>query len=233
MAAKKAKLVLAIFTSVGFAFIIILQTRGLSKEEGSATWEKLIASLPDSIEGWNTSELPIGETESVTETTIDVLGSDHVIHREYKKSSTTLTLFIVHWPSGSKVLPREVAFHSPDHCWTRVGFERNIISNDFSFNYSGRTLAPGKFRRFEIQDQKLFVVFWQLFGKEVVSFTDEDEIVPSDKSFLDDFISGRAWHRQEQYFVRLSCNRDFRNLSENEVLISIFQSLAPIGIEEQ
>jgi hypothetical protein len=221
---------LVLFLPVVLICISLLQIFDFRASDDSDTFGELSTALPTQFIGWEVRDIPIGETESISEATKEILGSDNIIHREYKKSGMILTVFVVHWSFRNKVLPREIAFHSPDHCWTRVGFQRKKYDDDYVLNIPGAKIYDGKYRVFSIQKLNIDVVFWQTFGGEVINFTKGEELVPKDTTILDDFISGRAFKSCEQYFVRISSNVDILTIKDTPLFYEIANALRPIGI---
>lgn len=225
-------MILAACVFGGLLLFTLVQFINLRTAHGPDTFGQVMENLPAEDEAWEVSELPIGETEAVGAATIDVLGSDNIIHREYKKSATVITVFIVHWSAKNSTMPRQIAFHSPDHCWSRTGFERTMLDDYYSLKNQSIDVKAGKYREFKSSHQTHYVLYWQMFGKEVLSYTQGDEVVPSDKTVLDDFFSGRAFKAEEQYFIRITSNVMFDQLSSNPMLNRILTSLSTVGLND-
>ena len=223
-------MVLAVSVFGGLLIFSLVQFINLRTAHDPDTFDQILEYLPAEDETWEVNELPIEETEAIGAATIDVLGSDHIIHREYKKSATTITVFIVHWSAKNSTMPREIAFHSPDHCWSRTGFKRTMVNDYYLLENRSEEVKAGKYREFKSNYQTHYVLYWQMFGEEVLSFTKGDEVVPSDKTVLDDFFSGRAFKAEEQYFIRITSNVKFGQLSSNPMLNRILTSLSIVGL---
>ncbi|NRA25621.1 MAG: exosortase-associated EpsI family protein, partial [Opitutales bacterium] len=169
--------------------------------------QPLDSLIPRDLPGWTVKDLPLAETEELRGRVEEILDFDDYVSRVYTRGSTQLILYIAYWKPASTTMVN-VQKHTPDSCWVLNGWEKTEAEEPINI---GEVMArhPSQYRIFEKNGQEQSVVFWHVIG-------DRGFIQPEDKGF-----GYLTWHyltefgtsqKAEQFFVRISSNREIRNV---------------------
>lgn len=188
--------------------------------------------IPAEMSGWEIEDLDLGPTESVTERSYQLLQLDDFVHRSYKRGDIRFSVYVAYWKPG-KMPVRLVNQHSPDRCWTEVGFK--CIDREWNVlrSVDGETLQPAQWGVYELGDTKQYAYFWHIVGGEAHWYGGERINTRSSVSSLwEDFRKfGLNVHR-EQFFIRIVSPEPMDGLWEVEGFQEIMADLAALCLAE-
>lgn len=200
--------------------------------EGSLT-APLKEAIPDQLAGWEVEDLDLGPTESVTQRSYDLLNLDDFVHRSYKRGDTAFSVYVAYWKPG-KMPVRLVNQHSPDRCWTEVGFTCTDREWNVRRSVEGEDLQPAQWGVYELGDSVNYTYFWHIVGGEAHWYGGERINTRSSISSLwEDFRKfGLNVHR-EQFFVRVVSAKPMDALWEMPGFQAVMADLADLCLAEQ
>ena len=205
------------FVNLGIGGVVLCAVVGL---QVYAAWTplpqptlsgSLAEHLPGEISGWTVKALPLGETEAVRNQAARSLNFDDFVYHEYSRGPVRFTVYIAYWKPG-KMPVRLVNAHSPDRCWTRVGWRCRAMKFEVAPETKRGDLIPGQWRIFAKEDLLQYVFFWHIVGKKAFSYGRFGNRPPWSVALIDLYRNGLN-QRREQFFVRLSSNHSFSDLS--------------------
>ncbi|MEX0321434.1 MAG: exosortase-associated EpsI family protein [Puniceicoccaceae bacterium] len=190
--------------------------------------EKLEDLIPESLVGWEVEDLDLGSTESVRERSHSLLKLDDFVHRSYRRGDRSFTVYVAYWEPG-KMPVRLVNQHTPDRCWTEVGFTCTDREWNVERSVNGRELQPGQWGIYELNDYKHYTYFWHIVGGEVHWYGGNRINTRSSLSTVwEDFRKfGLNVHR-EQFFVRIVSPQPMDDLWEEEGFNTVISTLADL-----
>lgn len=189
-------------------------------------------TIPSQLPGWEVEDLDLGPTESVTQRSYDLLRLDDFVHRNYSRAGSSFSVYVAYWKPG-KMPVRLVNQHTPDRCWTEVGW----TCTDREWNvrrYAGDIpLQPGQWGIYEIGDYTNYTYFWHIVGGEAHWYGGERINTRSSlTSIWEDFRKyGLNVHR-EQFFVRIVSREPMDDLWEKEGFQTVMKDLAGLCLAE-
>jgi len=218
--------------------LVLLIAAGLSvlsrfqPEPESTLTRPLAESIPAQLTGWQVEDLDLGPTESVTQRSHDLLRLDDFVHRNYRRGDHSFSVYIAYWKPG-KMPVRLVNQHTPDRCWTEVGWTCTDREWNVEREVNGRPLQPGQWGVYELQGYVNYTYFWHVVGGEVHWYGGERLNTKSSlTSIWDDFRKfGLNVHR-EQYFVRIVSREPMDKLWEDEGFLEVMSDLADLCLAE-
>ncbi len=184
------------------------------------------ALLPGSAAGWQVV------TPNDLYQFADILQTSHLFERTYlrktgAKDFVQFTVYIAYWPSGQASVSR-VASHTPDACWPGAGWTPHpLIDAQEAPELPGLILSPGERRLFQsAQGYRQNVWFWHLYDGRVLNHRD-----PYSVPALLEIALQYGFRRQgEQFFIRLSSNKPWRELAEEPLVREIMSNLTTLGL---
>ncbi len=194
----------------------------------STLTQKLDILIPSTLPGWEVKDLDLGSTESVTARSHSLLKLDDFVHRSYSRGDRSFTVYVAYWESG-KMPVRLVNQHTPDRCWTEVGY----ICTDRKWNIertvNGKQLQPGQWGIYELNDFKNYTYFWHIVGGEVHWYGGNRVNTRSSLSTVwEDFRKfGLNVHR-EQFFVRIVSAQPMDDLWDEAGFNTVLSDLADL-----
>ncbi len=225
---KKLSLLILISSLLSF-FCVYLWVGSLSASKATSIPD-LETMLPNAIPGWSVEELPVGETEEVKRRMGSILNYDAAIVREYSKGLTKVQVYLSYWTPG-KAHFRLVYGHTPDVCWVNGGWSLDVRDPAYKFQLDGDpalTLKTAQYREFVIGSERLRVMFWQLLDGEPFTYGNYGE-PPATAIFTD--ILSRGFHQKpEQWFIRISANRDFESIRNDPGFRELMYSMRQFGL---
>ena len=189
--------------------------------------------IPDNVPGWEVENLDLGPTESVTERSYNLLRLDDFVHRQYRRGDKSFTVYIAYWKPG-KMPVRLVNQHSPDRCWTEVGWTCTDREWNVERSVNGRELQPGQWGVYELNDYKNYTYFWHVVGGKVHWYGGERINTQSSlTSVWEDFRKfGLNVHR-EQFFIRVVSREPMDDLWNEPVFQEIMGNLADLCLARE
>jgi hypothetical protein len=217
---------------IAFAIVgvtVVLQIyRGSQTPPPPSLTEDLSEIIPAQLEGWTVRELELGATEALRERSEQLLNLDDFVQREYSRGGKSFTVYIAYWTPG-KMPVRLVNQHTPDRCWTEVGF----VCTDREWNLQDLPteahLQPAQYGIFEKEDLTLYTYFWHMVNGEAHWYGENRVNTRSSLAsvWIDLKKFGFNVHR-EQFFVRLSSAHPFDELWEEPGFQVILQDLSKL-----
>jgi hypothetical protein len=182
--------------------------------------------LPPSSEGWQVY------SDADMQRFGEVLQTHSLVQRQYQKphpdgGRIEMTVYIGYWAPGQST-PSQVALHTPDGCWPGAGWIR-VPSQTTSMDLSSalRTLPSAEFRLFKSPSGSVEKVwYWHLYGGKPI-----EQLNPYSIPQLLRMALRFGLHRNsDQFFIRISSNRDWEDLSREPLLNDILQRLQTHGL---
>ena len=162
----------------------------------------------------------------------DILQTSHLMERTYLRTMgngqfTQLTVYVAYWSSGQASVSR-VASHTPDACWPGAGWTvRPLVDSRQTPLLTGLPIAGGEHRFFTSPEgYPQNVWFWHIYDGRVISYRD-----PYSVPALFQIALQYGFRRQgDQFFVRVSSNKSWRELADEPLVREIFTNLKTIGL---
>jgi Protein of unknown function (DUF3485) len=187
--------------------------------------------LPPAPEGWIMKDRPIAETPEMKQAVGELLNFDDGVFVDYiNTAGDRLSVYIAYWTPG-KMSHRLVAGHTPDICWVGAGWEKkyegvtpNLEVRSSVSNKHDSTLIPvGENRIYSAQNTIEYVWFWHIVGNEVMSYKTGGN--PPWHSIITDTLKKGINQREEQFFIRLSSNRQLTPSNSTVPMNSLLRSI--------
>lgn len=161
-----------------------------------------------------------------------ILNTSHLIERTYVRTApdgrlTQLTVYVAYWAAGQASVSR-VASHTPDACWPGAGWAAKAVLDEQEVpQLPGVTLFPAEHRLFKnAAGYPQYVWFWHIYDGRVINYQD-----PYSVPALFQLALQYGFRRQgDQFFVRVSSNRPWRDLAAEPLVHEIFANLARVGL---
>ncbi|HSH09407.1 MAG TPA: exosortase-associated EpsI family protein [Oceanipulchritudo sp.] len=212
---------------------VILQVLASTKPvpEGSLK-TSLKEAIPGQINGWQVKDLDLGPTESVTQRSYDLLRLDDFVHRQYSRGDKSFSVYIAYWKPG-KMPVRLVNQHTPDRCWTEVGWTCAEREWNVHRSAEGRDLKPAQWGVYELGEAKNYTYFWHIVGGDVHWYGGNRVNTRASLSTVwEDFRKfGLNVHR-EQFFIRVVSPHPMDDLWQEPAFESVMADLADLCLAE-
>lgn len=188
--------------------------------------------LPANLSGWESKDVPLGETEAVRGAVEQTLRFDDALFREYRSAAGSFSVYVAYW-QPAKMPVQVVASHTPDRCWSSAGWTCVEVAHRRSMGETNAILRPGERRVFEAPNKaRLHVQYWHLVGEELYDYGTRFNQVPSVWRWWRDAAKQIFSTPREQYFVRLTSDRPFEELSGDSGWEEMLSALAKLGLAE-
>ncbi|NRA27652.1 MAG: exosortase-associated EpsI family protein [Opitutales bacterium] len=217
--------ILGILSAISFAIFDAVRPQ----PEPSIT-QPLDSLIPRDLPGWTVKDLPLAETEELRGRVEEMLDFDDYVSRIYTRGSTQLILYIAYWKPGSAPI-KQAHEHTPDICWVLNGWEPKVREHGIDLDLVFATDAhPAEFRIFEKNNTEQSVVFWHVVGNDIYTNERNDAraVTPS-LNFLKTIQQFGLNQKREQFFVRVSSNRDVRIVLNEPSTAPLREHLAEIA----
>lgn len=215
-----------------FLAVALQLAAGLRPVPEGTLEEPLTEAIPALLPGWQVTELDLGPTESVTERSHNLLKLDDFVHRQYQRGPKVFSVYVAYWKPG-KMPVRLVNQHTPDRCWTEVGWACTDRQWNVHREVDGEPLQPGQWGVFELQDYKQYTYFWHLVGGEAHWYGGERlNTRTSLTTVWEDFRKfGLNVHR-EQFFVRITSPEPMDDLWQEPGFQEVMRELAELCLAD-
>jgi hypothetical protein len=188
--------------------------------------------LPASIAGWTVTDLGLGATESVTERSHGLLRLDDFVHRAYTRDGAGFSVFVAWWKPG-KMPVRLVNQHTPDRCWTEVGWVCDDRRWNVSKEVAGRPLQPAQWGVYRHGDFVQNTYFWHIVGERAHWYGGERlNTRTSVRTIFTDLLSLGQGRNKEQFFVRIVATDSLDALWEDPAMQQVLLTLADLCLAE-
>jgi hypothetical protein len=189
----------------------------------------LFNSFKESLKMMGGQELRIGETEFLQDQTEKILRFDAAGYWVVPSPQGDIYVYLAYWGPGKQNI-REIAFHTPDHCWVNAGWKRQDLADAFMLSADG-SFETAKQRFFKTGGSVVaYVAFWHIFDSQIIDYG--NRAVPSDWSLLTSLWKVGLSQRKAQWFVRIHSQRPLRELQDAESMKAVSQlidQIAPMG----
>ena len=145
----------------------------------------------------------------------------------FEKGDTFVGLYIAYWSPG-KASYRWAGAHTPDTCWVQNGWTRIDRKYSVPFQHNSDQFQPAEFGIYEKNGDAQTVYFWHLVGGAAFGY--EQQGGHNILGALLDIKHHGLNLRQEQFFIRLSSNRNLDDLQRLSGFDQILDSLSTIGL---
>lgn len=187
--------------------------------------------LHRNVYGWQDREVSLGSTEAVSGLIINILACDDYVYREYRRGDVAFSVYIAYWGEGRAPI-RNVASHAPDHCWILAGWRCEDWRQRSLDGLGAEPSVVVQWRLFSSpSDERFYVQFWHLAGGFMCNYGyryDYFSVVYGWK-WLMDVVSGVFTVPPEQYFVRITSNRNFETLERDAGYRAVMSQLMGIA----
>ena len=160
----------------------------------------------------------------------EFLNFDDAIFRTYHRGDTVVGVYIAYWKPG-KASYRWAGSHTPDTCWVINGWTRSDRQYSIPFEQLGRKFEPAEFGIYEKNGLAQNVYFWHLIGGKSNSYKQKGHGYYFNA--LRDIQRYGLNQRKEQFFIRLSTNKDLEALEEQPEFEKLMEALLPLAIQKE
>jgi hypothetical protein len=217
--------IIVIFCALILSLAVGLQVVGVVRREPEPVRPLLAEILPAHLNTWRVTDEPIAESAEMKKAVGELLNFDEAIYRTYRRGSLQFDVYAAYWRPG-KMSERLVAGHSPDVCWVAAGWK--LVSREIPSHVhtKGFVVPPGgQYRLFnDTRGVSRWVSFWHVAGGRHVDYGSQSGVPPW-WSVFSDLASRGLDQRGSQYFVRVSTNVPWNELTSDEGFRAVMQSV--------
>jgi len=186
--------------------------------------------VPENLDGWAVRDLDMAESPEASARVSDFLNFDDALFRVFERGDTFVGLYIAYWTPG-KASYRWAGAHTPDTCWVLNGWTREERRYSIPFEHEDTSFEPAEFGVYAKDGSAQNVYFWHLVGGE--SFGYSQKGTPNIFASLIDVKHHGLNLRQEQFFIRLSSNKDLDELKQTPGFDRILDGLESLGLADE
>lgn len=161
-----------------------------------------------------------------------VLQTDHLLERIYQRAGSDgrvvqVTVYAAWWPAGAASVST-VAAHTPEACWPGAGWDMDASeSGRFALPLAdGRAVEEAEQRVFQLGEYPQRVWFWHLVGGEPFRPFEPR----SWRDQLAVFFKHGVRRGAPQAFVRISSNREWREIAGEPLVAEVLQGFSELGV---
>ncbi len=192
--------------------------------------QPLAEILPKQLAGWQVEEHDMAESPEASARITDFLNFDDAIFRTYRRGDTFIGVYVAYWKPG-KVSYRWAGSHTPDTCWVINGWTRCERKYSVPFEQFGKSFEPAEFGIYEKDGSAQNVYFWHLVGGKSNSYKQKKHSYYLNA--LKDIQKHGLNQRKEQFFIRLSSNKEIEALEQLVGFESINEALWGLGMHKK
>lgn len=220
-----------IITFVGLAALVagVLLAAWSRKAMEEVVIPNLKVELESNLNQWSVLDIPVANSQEMVAYINEVLAFDDALYRVYRNGELEVAVWIAYWSPG-KVDVKDVQLHFPENCWVYSGWEIQDWSQDYIFELRDhRALVDGNYRNMVKGSMQREIVFWHKVGTDNLLFSIGSRNIKYKIREMINFIF-RMPH--EQYYIRISSNIPFSELSGDPDYEKIISSIAKFGLWE-
>ena len=195
-------LVLSLVLCVAISTIVIGERQSAVRTFNGRTSE--ILPGPRLTMGWLVSERPVAESAEMMRKVSEQLNYDDATYIVYSKGDLRISIYLAYWTPG-KMHTRMVGSHTPDGCWTLLGWKRLAGESARVLPLpQERSSLPAEVRHMNLHGHSEWIVFWHIVAGSGGNYGVETS--PLWYAPLRDIWRNGLSQRKEQFFVRISAN---------------------------
>lgn len=197
-----------------------------------ATPVGLAQRVPAELPGWKGRDEPLGPNEVVKTAVERILNFDDVVNRVYEKGTVRIGIYVAYWAPGRMPI-QKVASHTPDRCWTENGWKCEKMRYADRVRAGALVLDAAQWRQFEppgATGQKEFVLYWHLVGDQLYDYGERFNATPHPLQWWRDTMKYAFSGSDAQYFIRLTSNRDFSELTADPGWSQLLGAVEGLGV---
>jgi hypothetical protein len=166
----------------------------------------------DELPGWTRAIRPLAETLEMQRAVAEVLNFDDAAYVDYSSPQMRVSVYIAYWSPG-KMSHRLIAGHTPDVCWVDAGWipQETGVETEALGKDASHSLAFER-RVFELRGTLEHVVFCHLVDGRPTSYGTGG--LPPWYAIFSDILQKRSRQKEEQFFIRVSSDRPFREFDQ-------------------
>ena len=192
--------------------------------------EQLAEVVPEDLDSWRIRDLDMADSPEASARVSNFLNFDDALFRVFERGDTFVGLYIAYWTPG-KTSYRWAGAHTPDTCWVLNGWTREARRYGVPFKHGETSFEPAEFGVYAKDGSAQNVYFWHLVGGQSFGYTQEG--TPNIFASLIDVKHHGLNLRQEQFFIRLSSNKDLETLKATPGFDRILDSLKELGLSDE
>jgi len=191
--------------------------------------------LPAEVEGWEVVER---DTSPEMETrAADILQYTDSMTRDYVRGGTVVSVYVGYWAPG-KMPYNLIGSHTPDTCWVSAGFDRLDRSHLVEQSIKGEPLKPHEWGVYAKDGIEMEVIFWHILANGVYNY-DPNYVgwrggmlgkLERGLEVFTDFDRYGIAPQKDQVFLRISSNRQFKDLWDDPDFQRLLETFRPLGI---
>lgn len=185
----------------------------------------LIEKIPSPPAPWTVKDMNIASSEEMKRAVNELLNYDKAVFREYSDGNRTLSLYVAHW-QPRKFHPRLIAIHTPDVCWVGNGWKMEAADYSYAVNLTAGPAWPAQYREFSINGTTSYVLYWHVMNGKLSGYA----VGPGSlqNSFFRGLVHDMREGVGEQFFIRISSNRPWRDWSGDAFLNQLLDAFSPV-----
>lgn len=183
--------------------------------------------FPKQLTGWKVNDLDMADSPEMSARVSNFLKFDDALFRTYRKGHTFIGLYVAYWKPGTASY-RWAGAHTPDTCWVQNGWACEERHYRVPFQHEDTAFQPAEYGVYSKDETTQNVYFWHLVGGEAMAYKQEN--MHNIWGALVDVREHGFNLRQEQFFIRLSSNRELAQLKEDPEFSEILDGLAFLGL---
>ena len=192
--------------------------------------QPLAKILPDHLPGWEIIDHDMADSPEASARISEFLNFDDAIFRTYRRGDTQIGVYIAYWKPG-KASYRWAGSHTPDTCWVINGWTRSERQYGIPFEQAGKAFEPAEFGIYEKNGNAQRVYFWHLIGGKANNYKQKG--TGYYLNALKDIQKHGLNQRKEQFFVRLSSNKNIAALEQMEGFEVITDAMLNISMHKK
>lgn len=194
---------------------------------------RLARQMPAALGLWDVRDEPLGPTEAVRRSTVDILRFDDYVYRRFRRGNVEFSIYVAYWSKG-KMPTRLIAEHTPDRCWVENGWRCTKRLPKHQMTVEMRHLQPAERREFIPPggvSGTQHVLFWLLAGGKAYDFDPHANMVDHairwwTAAVREAFETGQP----EKLFVRIASNTPFEQLWSDQEFVAMVKALGDLGL---
>lgn len=190
--------------------------------------QRLESLFPEDFNQWEITDQDIAESPESSARISDFLNFDDVINRIYQKENLRIGLYIAYWTPG-KASYRWAGAHTPDTCWILNGWTCKLREHSVPFHLADEQLEPSEFGIYSKDGNDEHVYFWHIVGGR--SHTYKQMGTPNIFGAINDIQKHGLRLRKEQFFVRLSSNKNIEVLRKEPLFAALMDGLRHLDMQ--